>query len=317
MSVGLLLLSLLLTHPDLDEGRVAFSAMKYRAAVPALTRVTQDGAAADAEVQEALTLLARSHLALKAPEAAEAAFEALLRRSPMAEEPAGSPALRALFQKAKVTVFPPGTVRLSRRQSGEDTLLVEVVNPWRVALVATWYQVRPVASSRVLAFQGAQVVASLPVGTAGYLELTKDGQVVAALGSRGEPILGPAGPMAEPPLPPSDAPKTDIAPVLAPVATPAPAVTPPAPLAPVVQSRRVAGWSLLGAGIATAAAGAGVIAWGSDDRRRGDGFPFTTRDLTEAEALKVSGDTKMLAGGIVGGVGVTGVIIGVIVLLTQ
>lgn len=310
MSVGLLLVSLLLTHPDLDEGRVAFSAMKYRAAVPALTRVTQDATAADAEVQEALTLLARSHLALKSMDAARAAFEALLRRSPMADEPAGSPALRALFQQARAAVFPPGTVRLARRQSGEDTLLVDVVNPWGLALVATWHQVRPIAASRVLTFQGNQLVSSLPVGTEGYLELTKDGQVVAALGSRAEPILGPAGPM-----PPSDAPKTEVA--LTPVAAPTPALTPPAPLQPVSASRRVAGWTLVGAGIATVAAGAGVIAWGSDDRRRGDGFPFTTQDLIEAEALKVSGDTKMVGGGIVGGVGLTSVIIGVIVLLTE
>lgn len=310
MSVGLLLVTLLLGHPDLDEGRVAFSSMKYRAAVPALTRVTQDAAASEAEVQEALTLLARSHLALKAPDAAQAAFEALLRRAPMAEEPTGSPALRALFQQAKAAVFPAGTVRLTRKESGEDTLLVEVINPWRLPLVATWHQVRPTESARVIALQGTQVVASLPAGSAGYLELTKEGQVMAALGSRAEPLSGP-------PAPVSDAPKAEAAPTLAPTAPPPVLATPPPPPPAATPGRKIAGWTLIGVGIASAATGAGVIAWGSDDRRRGDGFPFTTTDFFESERLKTSGDTKIAAGGIVGGVGLTSIIIGTILLLTD
>ena len=308
MSVGLLMLSLLLGHPDLDEGRVAFSSMKYRAAVPALTRVTQDAAAADAEVQEALTLLARSQLALKAPEAAQAAFEALLRRAPMAEEPAGSPALRALFQQAKTAVFPAGTVRLTRRASGEDTLVVDVINPWRLALVATWHQVRPADSSRALPLQGTQVVASLPPGTAGYLELTKEGQVVAALGSRVEPIVGP-------PAAVSDAPKAE--PTLTPVAVAPVLMTPPPAPAPASPSRKIAGWTLIGVGLAATATGAGVIGWGADERRRGDGFPFTTTDLFESQALKASGDGKLAAGGVVGGVGLISIVIGTILLLTD
>lgn len=89
------------------------------------------------------------------------AFEADVLRAPMAEEPAGSPALRALFQQAKAAVFPAGTVRLTRRESGEDTLLVQVINPWRLSLVATWHQVRPTDSARALPLQGAQVVAAL------------------------------------------------------------------------------------------------------------------------------------------------------------
>jgi hypothetical protein len=312
MSAGVLLLAILLSHPDLDEGRVAFSAMKYRASVPLLTRVTQDPAAAEAEVQEALTLLARAQLALKAPDAAQAAFEALLRRAPMVEEPAGNPALRAAFQKAKAAVFPAGTVRVARRASGEDTLVVEVINPWRLTLVATWQQVEPSVSSRVLALEGTQLVTALAAGVAGYLELTKDGQVVAALGSRAEPLRGPSAPT------PVDVPKTEVAPVLTPVAaTPAPAVTPPPAPAPPSVSRQVAGWTLIGVGVATAATGAGVIAWGSDDKRIGGGFPFTIQDLVEAQRLITSGETKMTAGGIVGGVGLTSIVVGVIVLLTN
>ena len=311
MPVGFLLISLLLSHPDLDEGRVAFSSMKYRAALPALTRVTQDPAAGEGEVQEALVLLARAQLALKAPEAAQAAFEALLRRAPMSEEPAGNPALRAAFQQAKAAVFPPGTVRLVRRPSGEDTLLVDVVNPWRLPLVATWQQVEPTVASKPLLLEKQQLVASLAPGTSGYLELSKDGRVVAALGSRAEPLKGPPAPVA-------DAPKTEVAPTLTPVATaPGPVLTPPPPPAPVPASRKVVGWTLIGVGVASVAAGAGVIAWGAADRKTGEGFPFTVMDLTEAQNLIIGGDTKMVAGGIVGGVGLTSAVIGAIVLLTE
>lgn len=315
MVVGSLLVALLLSHPDLDEGRVAFSAMKYRAAVPALTRVTQDTTAADAEVEEALTLLARAHLALKAPAAAQAAFEALLRRAPMTEEPPGNPALRAAFQQAKAAVFPPGTVRLVRRASGEETLLFDVINPWRLAVIATWHQVEPTVASRTLTLERQPVATSLSPGSAGYLELTKDGQVVAALGSRAEPLRGPPAPAV------ADAPKAEPTPALTPtptpVAAPGPVMTPPPAAAAPSTGRRVAGWTLVGAGVLTMAAGGGVAAWGSDDRRRGEGYPITVPDLDEAEALLVSGDTKMLSGGIVGGVGLVGVVIGVIVLLTE
>lgn len=311
MSAAVLLLSLLLSHPDLDEGRVAFSSMKYRAAVPLLTRVTQDPAAADAEVQEALTLLARAHLALKAPDAAQAAFEALLRRAPMAEEPAGNPALRAAFAQAKAAVFPPGTVRLQRRASGEDTLLVEVINPWRLTLVATWHQVDPSASTRVLALDGRQLATSLAAGVTGYLELTKDGQVVAALGSRAEPLKGPPAPAAV------DVPKVET-PTLTPVATaPPPAVTPaPAPAAPQL-GRRIVGWTLIGLGVATTATGLGVFAWGTDEKRRGDGYPFTVEDYFEAQRLIASGESKITSGFIVGGAGLTSLVIGIILLLTE
>jgi hypothetical protein len=230
----------------------------------------------------------------------------------MTEEPPGNPALRAAFQQAKVAVFPPGTVRLARRASGEETLLFDVINPWRLAVIATWHQVEPTVVSRTLTLERQPVATSLAPGSAGYLELTKDGQVVAALGSRAEPLRGPPAPAV------ADAPKAEPAPTLTPVAAaPVPALTPPPAAAAPSTGRRVAGWTLVGAGVLTMAAGGGVAAWGADDRRRGEGFPFTVTDLDESQRLLVSGDTKMISGGIVGGVGLVGVVIGVIVLLTD
>ena len=82
MFTGLMLVTLVVAHPDLDEGRVAVSAMKYRPAVAALTKVTADAAATDAEVVEAFGLLAKAQLGLKKPELAQAAFEGLLQRVP-------------------------------------------------------------------------------------------------------------------------------------------------------------------------------------------------------------------------------------------
>ena len=201
MSVGLLLVSLLVAHPDLDEGRVAVSALKYRAAVVPLTRVTSDAAASDAEVVEAYALLAKTQLALQKPDLAQAAYEGLLRRAPMWPDPEGSPAVRAAFQKAKTALFPPRTVRLARRTSGPDTLVVEVVNPWRLALTASWLSVD--APPRALGLEDHRVVTALAPGSAGWLELSSEGQVVAALGSRAEPIVGP------PAVVQVDAPKKD------------------------------------------------------------------------------------------------------------
>lgn len=310
MLVGLALVALVLAHPDLDEGRVAMSAMKYRAALPALTRVTADGRATEAEVVEAWGLLARAQQALKNPTAAQGAYEALLRLAPMAEEPAGAPTLRALFQQAKAAVYPAGTVRLVRRPSAADALVVDVVNPWRLPLVAAWRPV-PAGASKALPVEGHQVVTALPAGTQGYLELQAEGRVVAALGSRAEPLRGPAVAAA------ADAPKVETAPRLAPETTPAPLLPPPPPPAVASSRRRTAAWVLVGAGLAATAAGAGVMVWGLDDVRRGEGFPYTVADYEEAERLLASGPTKQLAGGVVGGAGLVAAALGAVLLLTE
>lgn len=317
MSVGLLLVSLLLTHPDLDEGRVAVSAMKYRAAVPALTRVTQDAAASDAEVAEAFSLLAKAQLALKKPELAQAAYEGLLQRAPMAADPEGSPALRAAFQKAKTALFPPRTVRLVRKASGAESLVVEVINPWRVALTASWLSVRPEAPARALPLEEGRVVTALAPGTAGWLEVSADGAVLAALGSRAQPLEGPPAPVVaavEPPKP-ADAPKSE--PALTPREKAEPDVRPPAPLPAVSTSRRVLGWTLVGLGVAATATGIGLYFGGVSDSYRGANWALLDLTFEEGVLLRERGPVLQQVGPITGGVGLAAVITGVIILLTE
>ncbi len=314
MSVGLLLFSLLVAHPDLDEGRVAISSMKYRNAVPALTRVTQDAAASEADVLEAYGLLAKAQVALHQPAFAQAAFSALLQRAPMTADPDGSPALRAAFTLAKTALFPPRTVRLTRRASGADALVVEVVNPWHVPLVASWQSVRPEGPPRGLAIEEHRVVTALAPGSAGWLELTCEGQVVAALGSRAAPLEGPAAPAV---VTVTDAPKEMKEPVLTPVPAKDALLLPPPPPPAGNPSRRVLGWTLLGVGLAATAVGAGVLGWGVSDKATGDGFPFTTMDYEESLRLRASGGTKIIVGPVVGGVGLVSAITGVILLVTD
>ncbi|MFZ5441333.1 MAG: hypothetical protein ACOZQL_15095 [Myxococcota bacterium] len=311
MSAGLLLVTLLLAHPDLDEGRVAVSAMKYRAAVPALTRVTQDAAASDAEVVEAYSLLAKSQLALQKPQLAQAAYEGLLQRAPMTADPEGSPALRAAFQRAKTALFPPRTVRLIRKPSGADTLVVEVINPWRLALTASWSSARPDAPARVLTLEEGRVVTSLAPGSAGWLEVSAEGQVLAALGSRAEPLEGPPAPA----VATTDAPKQE--PTLAPQPKTSPEVLPPSPAPVVNTSRRVLGWTLVGLGVAATATGVGLYVGGVSDQTRGENWATLDIPYEEAVMLQARGPVLQQAGGITGGVGLAAAITGVVILLTE
>jgi hypothetical protein len=286
---------------------VAVSALKYRAAVGPLTRVTSDAAASEAEVVEAYALLAKTQLALQKPDLAQAAYEGLLRRAPMAADPEGSPALRAAFQKAKAALFPPRTVRLTRKASGSDTLVVEVVNPWRIALTVSWLALD--GPPRALSLDEDRVVTALAPGSAGWLELTSEGQVVAALGSRAEPIVGP-------PAQVSDVPKKDV--VLVPEPTKVePTVLPPPPPPEGVPTRRVVGWTLVGVGAAATIAGGITLGTGAADKDFAARWPLNGLSLTDNNALETSAGARVVAGPIVGGVGLAALIGGVVVLLTE
>lgn len=315
MFAGLLLVTLVVAHPDLDEGRVAVSAMKYRPAVAALTKVTLDAAASDAEVVEAFGLLAKAQLGLKKPELAQAAFEGLLQRAPMVEEPPGSPALRKAFQQAKAALFPPGTVRLVKRPSGEDALVAEVINPWRIPLTASWFSLLDEVGPRQVRIEEHRVVVALVPGSVGWLELSSGGNVVAALGSRARPIAGPLAPVvAEGRPPPADAPAK--APALTPERREG-TLLPPAPVKAVSPTRRALGWGLVIGGAAATAAGIGLLGGGSVLVDRAENWVFNGLSYEQSERDRATGATLQLVGPIVGGVGLAALISGVLVLLTE
>ncbi|MFO0599713.1 MAG: tetratricopeptide repeat protein [Myxococcaceae bacterium] len=313
-----LLVALLLAHPDLDEGRVAVAALKYRAAVPALQRVTRDPAASESDVAEAWLLLGRSQFALQKPDLAQAAFEALLQLRPLQEEPTGSPALRAVFNKAKSAVFPPKVVRLKRRASPEDALVVEILNPWRLPLVVSWHPVPGAADTapRALTIDDDRVMMALVPGAAGWVHVESNGEVLAELGSAAAPIRGPAPPevaVAPPPPPPvRDAPRAvELAP-----SAPAPTVLPPEPRK-VDGTRRALGWTLAGVGLATTAVGVGLAAGGTGDLARANNWVFEGITLDEANRLEAQGRPLQVGGFIVGGLGLTALISGIVILLKE
>ncbi|MDP1921213.1 MAG: hypothetical protein Q8L14_33540 [Myxococcales bacterium] len=128
-------LALVLTvSPELDEGRLQMSGLRYKAAVPTLSKVAASTQLPVAERIEANELLARAHLAMGDTTKAEAAYDAMLTLDPMAAEPRGAPKLVAAFLRAKERRCPRGTVLLERRPRAADVVEVHVINPWRTEL---------------------------------------------------------------------------------------------------------------------------------------------------------------------------------------
>jgi len=95
--------------------------------------------APSSEKAEAYGLLARAYLAMGKAANAQAAFEGQLGEDPMTDEPSGAPKVKQAFLAAKRARFPPGTVQLVKRPSGTNSLVLELINPWRLPLsVVAW-----------------------------------------------------------------------------------------------------------------------------------------------------------------------------------
>lgn len=315
MSAPLLLIMTAMfgASPELEDGRVAFARLKYAQAVEALRPLTEKADAPEAERAEAFELIARASLALGKKPQAVAAFEGYLQLQPMAEDPQGSPKVRAAFLEAKKARFPPGYVELQRRPSGNDVLELDVVNPWRTPLtLELWQATTGDFEKRELAVEQHRALTALAPGSRSYVKaVSADGKVLAALGSAGAPIEGPPAPVVEPPQVvaatlPADAPRVE--PTLSPKET----LPPPPP--PEVKTgsggKRIAGWVTLGVGVLLMAVSAGVMGWGASDKSCASNFPFCTSSLSDVSSLESSGNTKLLIGGIGLGVGVATAAVG-------
>lgn len=325
MTPLLLMVTLLGTSPELEDGRVAFARLKYAQAIERLRPLTEKADAPEAERVEAFELIARSSLALGKTAQAVAAFEGLLQLVPMADTPQGSPKVQRAFEQAKQARFPPGYVELKRRPSGNDVLEVDVVNPWRAALTLELWQATGAAdfAKRELSVTGHRALTALPPGSRSYVRaVAADGKVLAVLASAAAPIEGPPAPKVERPAPPvvvvvteprPDAPRAEATPVLTPRET-LPPPPPPAP-APATATRRTLGWVSLGVGLLAMAAGAGLLGWGESDLATARGFPLTIQDPFEVARLLSSGQTKQTAGGVTLGVGGAVAIVGAVLLL--
>jgi hypothetical protein len=70
-------------------------------------------------------------------------------------------------------------------------------------------------------------------------------------------------------------------------------------------------------GIASAIVGLVLIGWGAADDNLASQWPLNLLSLEENSRLQASGQSKLTAGGIVGGVGLAMVIGGVVLLVTE
>lgn len=299
MSLSLLFF-VLATTPELEEGRASFAALKYQEAIAQLSKVTT-GNAPSGEKAEAFGLIARAFLALGKSANAQTAFEAQLVEDPLAEEPPGAPKVKQAFQAAKRAKYPPGFIDVKRRPSGEDALVLDVVNPWRAPVTVEAFVVQGEAepSRRVVPVEGRQAVVALPPGSRAWVRVVDaSGRALASLGSAVEPFNGPVAPVVTitpPTKKPADAPvevktvpQTQVEPAL-PVPGPSPA--------------RTIGWVSAGVGLAVAIIGATLALVGLGEVQRADGFPFTVSSIEESDQLRLAGQGKQLAGGVMLGGG--------------
>lgn len=299
-----LLAMLVAVTPELEEGRAAFSSLKYQQAITVLGTVTTSSVPSS-EKAEAFGLMARAYLALGKTANAQAAFEGQLQEDPMAEEPPGAPKVKQAFLAAKRARFPPGYVQLVKRPSGEDSLVLDVVNPWRVTLVMqAWEATTGDFVKKAVMLDGLRLVLALPAGSKTWVQaVSAEGKPLATFASASEPVLGPklqVVVVAHEKEKKPDAPvEVKTTPKEAPPAPPIVVTAPPTG----PSANRVIGYTLIGVGAVAAIVGGIVAGIGSAEYAKGDGFPFTVTDLPESERLMLEGTTKMIAGGITAGVG--------------
>lgn len=312
-ALSLVLFTLLNASPDLDDGRLAYSALKYDKAISSLKRVAEDASLPESERLEALGLLARSYLALGKQDEAKAAWSSLLALSPLASAPQGSPKVKASFKQAKEAKFPPRFVQLTKLASAPDVLEAELINPWSIDLtVELWEAVGAGAfEKKLVAVNGSRVVSSLRAGSRNYLRVVgADGVLLTSLANPNEPIAGPAAPLVvdSPRQPPSLVP----APVILVSASPEPSAAPSTGWS----ARSIAAVVIAGLGLAALVTGGIFFALGLNEKSLADGWPLNSLDYDTATQYATTGPQKMITGGIFGGVGLAGLITGAVLFFT-
>ena len=312
MSIAVLLL-LLGSSPELDAGRVAFSAMRYQEAVEALGHAKDDASLPVAERVEALDLLARAHLALGRPDQARLAWDGLLALNPMAPEPTGAPKVRASFRQAKAARFAPHFLELSRRPSSEDVLELELVNPWGLEVKVELWEATAAHDfeKRALPVTEHRVVSSLAPGSRFYLRaVAPDGQVLSTLGAPTSPLLGPPELVSDRPLAVAE---RSSPPLVVVPATSATSLPPTGGFG----LRRWVGVGLGVVGLVAAIVGVVVLFAGIDEVNRGEGWPLNGLSMDESDRLSQTGLTKEVGGSATGLVGVAAIVTGLVLLLVE
>jgi hypothetical protein len=309
MIAATLTLLFLTTSPELAEGRVASSELKFARAVESLKKVVADDRASTPEKLEAWELLARAQLALNQADAARAAWTGLLALNPLAPEPSGAPRVKQSFLAAKQAKFPAKFLQVTRAASADDVLELDLLNPWSLSVtVELWEAVgQGDFAPRVLA-GGAHLVTALKAGSRNYVRVVaSDGVLLASLGSPAEWLAGPAAPVTD--APKRDEPKKDEPVTLTPT-QPEPA---PSPVrhAGLSASRVVA---LVISGVALVAVIIGAVLLGNSAQNQNivNGWPLNGIDYDVYTAAQVAAPQQLLFGGVTGGAGLAVAITGAV-----
>lgn len=287
----------LAANPYLDQGRKLYRQLFYQEAEVQLRRAIEVPTSTQEERREAYDLLARALYARGQAGDAELAYAELLGRDPHTPPPQkASPAIRELFQRAKLRVYPRGYVRLTQTPSPPGTIEVSVVDPWSEVgtLVLCEARGQEAFTERGVVLESHLGKASAPQPGPGetfrfYIEArSRTGVTVAALGSEKEPrtISGPPVPEPEP----------------------KPALfsrnsTPPGVEAVEAPSPRWAAWTLAGASLAAAAAGGILLAASESDFRAAQRAEFASdaRSLQDSYRQKGTAGRVLVGAGVVGG----------------
>lgn len=178
-------------HPYVEEGARAYDAQSYEAAVARLRLAAEVPDLTKADRRLTFELLARCHLALGEPEAAEEAFARLLQRDPAAPVPEGAPKLKEAYHHAKRRLYEPRFVRLQALTAPAGQLLADIIDPWAlVREVRLWESLNGRMVAKALQVDGSRISERLSEATqAYYLQALDDtAQVLATLGTAQSPL---------------------------------------------------------------------------------------------------------------------------------
>lgn len=206
MGEGLLLALLVTANPALDEGRALYQQLNYEQALVKL-KAAAESADGTAERRESYDLLARTWAALGDTRQAEATYAQLLAKDPLAPAPAeAAPKIRAAYTSAKTSLFPPGTVRLTRVAGPVNRLRLQLFDPWSAVSKLELHEV--VSEKDKVKSLEVKPAMELSLGArtelAWVVALSSKGEVLASLGSRAKPLRFAKGkePPPAPPAPP-------------------------------------------------------------------------------------------------------------------
>ncbi|MBK7860019.1 MAG: hypothetical protein IPJ65_15630 [Archangiaceae bacterium] len=141
MLVAVMLMALA-SNPYLEEGgSTSPTSTSTRPARAMQISVGQPGLSRD-ELREAFDLWAQALLAMGRREDAERTYARLLREDPYVPAPTAAPKVRECFERAKRSVWPPPSVKLSSTREGPH-VTVTVFDPWSLVQRLRFLQATP------------------------------------------------------------------------------------------------------------------------------------------------------------------------------